>query len=69
MADLFQQDRITEGCADITGIAQPHNECGEVGVAAALDRLLQRIGVHRQRVGAHPVERFDQVGHGRLGQL
>jgi hypothetical protein len=66
VADLLEQDRVAERSRDV---AQPADGTGEVRVTVALDRLLQRVGMHRQRVGTDPVEHPDEIRHGRLGQL
>ena len=42
---------------------QALERAGEVGVAVVLHGLLQGIGVHGQRVGAHAVQRIGQFGH------
>ena len=55
MTNLLEEHRIFQRGGHFT---QPADRPGEVVVAVALDRLLQRISVHRKRIRSHPAQRI-----------
>ena len=66
MTDFLEQHWIFQCCRDL---AQPVERPGEVPVAVSLDGLLQRIGMHGKRIGAHSLQRIRDVVNRSSGQL
>ena len=66
MAHFLEKQRKFQCARDL---AQPVERSGEVAVAVPLDGLLQRIGVHRKRIGANSFQRIRDVVNGGRGQL
>jgi hypothetical protein len=53
VAHLFEKHRIYQCASDF---AQPVHRPGKVAVTVSLDRLLQRMGVHRKRICSDPFQ-------------
>ncbi len=64
--DLLEHHRVVERPDHI---AEPAQRPGEIRVALVLHGLLQRIGVHRDGVGADPSQSSGQPGHHVLRHL
>ena len=62
MADLLEEHRKLDR---VSQLGEPIHLAGEIGVAVGLHGLLQRIGVHRQRVRPHPLYQVVELRGGR----